>query len=424
MEKTTIFALSSGSPPAALAVVRISGPEADAALQQLAGRLPQPRRASLRTLRGADDAVLDQALVLRFPGPDSATGEDLVELHLHGGRAVVRAVEQALAAMPALRPAAPGEFTRRAFDNGRIDLAEAEGLADLLEAETESQRRNALALAGGALSRQVDRWTDRLLVLSAQAEAVLDFADEGDVATASVDLAALRSLSDDIQEALAVPAAERLKDGVRIVLAGPPNAGKSSLFNALVGRSAAIVSDIPGTTRDRIEAPVALGGVPLLLVDTAGLRDAADPVEAIGVERAREGLDAADVVLWLGEDAGAPPHANLIRIATKVDVAAPAAGAEIAVSAVTGTGLELLIARLLDEARAFLPGPGEYALNRRQREALRDCQQRLEEALASPDPLIVAEMLRFARDALDRITGRAGIEDMLDGLFGRFCIGK
>ena len=303
----TIFALSSGSPPAGIAVVRVSGPKAGAALEALAGRLPPPRRASRAAFREAAGEPLDDGLMLWFPGPATATGEDLAELHLHGGRAVVAAVERALAALPGLRRAEPGEFTRRAFANGRIDLAEAEGLADLLEAETEVQRRAAIELAGGALSRRVEAWRDHLLMLSAQLEAVLDFDDEGDVAAlpATV-LREISILADEIAAALEAPAAEVLREGFRVALAGPPNAGKSTLFNALVDSEAAITAPLAGTTRDVLVRPVALGGIPFSFVDMAGLREgSADTVENIGIERAHAEIERADLVLWLGpEDEG------------------------------------------------------------------------------------------------------------------------
>jgi tRNA modification GTPase len=418
----TIYALSSGAPPAAIAVVRISGPRADAALEALAGTLPEPRRATVAALY-ANGEVLDNALISRFPGPHSATGEDVAELHLHGGRAVVAGVLAALAGIEGLRAAAPGEFTRRAFENGRIDLAEAEGLADLLEAETDSQRRSALALAGGALSRQVADWQKALLALAAQVEAALDFSDEDDVAPLPADFAArLGALREELAGWLDRPPAERLKDGVRVVIAGPPNAGKSSLLNVLVGREAAIVTAIPGTTRDLIEAPVALGGAPFLLVDTAGLRDSADTVESIGVARARASVAAADLLLWLGPPDLAPPGAILVHAKSDLGAAPPAAA--IAVSAKTGQGVETLIRNLIHHSTALLPGEGEIALNRRHRAALNETMTGLHEAEATADPLIAAEALRRARLSLDRITGRAGVEDMLDTLFGRFCIGK
>ena len=418
----TIYALSSGAPPAAVALVRISGSKADIALDALAGALPEPRKATLAVLRNGDE-VLDNALIMRFPGPASATGEDVAELHLHGGRAVVASVLAALGGIEGLRPAQPGEFTRRAFENGRIDLAEAEGLADLLEAETEAQRRQAIALAGGALGRQVAAWQEELLSLAALIEAALDFSDEGDVGPLPADFAErLADLRRSLESSLARPPAERLKDGIRVVIAGPPNAGKSSLLNALIGRDAAITSAIPGTTRDLIEAPVAIAGLPFLLIDTAGLRDSADEIETIGVARARASAKAADLILWLGPPSESP--AGAIRIHTKSDLGAAAGPADLSVSATTGTGLDELIRLLVGRAAALLPQEGEIALNARHREALRATLEALNEAETVSDPLIVAESFRRARVALDRITGKAGVEDMLDGLFGRFCVGK
>lgn len=416
----TIYALSSGAPPAAVAVVRLSGPRANTALEALAGALPEPRRMTLAALR-ADGEVIDNALVVRFPAPASATGEDVVELHLHGGRSVVAAALAALARADGLRPALAGEFTRRAYQNGRIDLAEAEGLADLLEAETESQRRAALALAGGALSRQVADWQARLLALAAEVEAALDFSDENDVTPLGGDFAfRVEGLKSELAAWLARVPAERLRDGIRVVVAGPPNAGKSSLLNALTGRDAAIVTPIAGTTRDLVEAPTALGGAPFLLIDTAGLRDCDDPVESIGVARARASLGSADIVLWLGEAEAAPVGA--IRVHAKADLGSAPASADISTSVTTGEGLEDLSRMLIERSAMLLPVPGEVALNARHRGALRDAAEALAET--SADLLIVAESLRRARVALDRVTGRAGVEDMLDALFGRFCIGK
>lgn len=420
----TIFALSSGGPPAAVAIVRISGPRVEAALEALAGRLPEPRVATLATLRIGGD-TLDRALVLRFPGPHSATGEDVAELHLHGGRAVVSAVLDALASLKGLRPAEPGEFTRRAFENGRIDLAEAEGLADLLAAETQSQRRAALALAGGALSRQVEAWRQKLLALAAALEAALDFSDEGEVGEAwPADWReSLDELAGEMEALLARPPAERLKDGLRVVIAGPPNAGKSSLLNALAQRDAAITSALPGTTRDLIEAPTAIGGMPFLLVDTAGLRDDADEVERIGVERARASVAAADIVLWLGEPTEMPEGPATILVRSKCDLADSASGDGLRVSALTGQGLSELAAALAARGAKVLPGEAEVTANARQRDALQRALAHLREACAD-DMLVAAEELRQARAELDRVTGRAGVEDMLDALFGRFCIGK
>jgi tRNA modification GTPase len=426
----TIFALSSGQPPAGIAVVRISGPGAGAALIALAGRCPAPRRATLGWLRNPHDgAVLDQGLVLWFPGPATATGEDLAELHLHGGRSVVGAVLGVLGEQAGLRLAAPGEFTRRAFENGRIDLAEAEGLADLLAAETEAQRRNALALASGALSRAVEVWRRDLLAASARIEAILDFSDEDDVPDfdAAI-LGAAEGIAAEIEAALARPSSERLRDGVRIVLAGPPNAGKSTLLNRLAGRDAAITAPTAGTTRDLIEAPVAIGGIAFLLIDTAGLRDGDDAIERIGIDRARGALDGADIILWLGDATHCPDPHRAIIVHAQVDLdgrrSAPA-DADVAISALTGEGIEALTQLITSRAATLVPGEGEVAFNRRQRTALAECAAALRMIeQGGSDLVLAAEALRLARAALDSVTGRAGIEDMLDALFGQFCIGK
>lgn len=422
----TIFALSSGTPPAAIAVVRVSGPQAGAALAALAGGLPKPRMASYRTLRVSRGTVLDQALVLWFPGSRTATGEDLAELHLHGGRAVVAAVEAALADMPGLRRAEPGEFTRRAFAHGRIDLAEAEGLADLLSAETELQRRSAIAMAGGAFSRQVEGWRERVLMASAQVEAVLDFGDEDDVAELPSDFAErLAGLAAELSDWLARPRAEALKEGFRVVLAGPPNAGKSTLFNALVEDEAAITAPLAGTTRDVLTRAVAIGGVPFVFADTAGLRDeSGDEIEVIGIARARAALDRADLVLWLGPEGEGP--AGCWEIAAQCDRGEGAAktSPRHSVSAVTGEGLDGLRRDLVDVAARAMPRPGDAALNQRQHALLAQAQAALRDALRESDPLLVAEALRLVRVAFDALIGRATTEDMLDALFGRFCIGK
>lgn len=423
----TIFALSSGQPPAAIAIVRISGSHAALALLALSGRVPPPRHASLVRLCDTDNGdVLDHALALFFPGPNSVTGEDMVELHLHGGRAVVTAVERALASRPGLRRAAPGEFTRRAFANGRLDLAEAEGLSDLLIAETEGQRRNAMALADGVLSRTVRQWRAELINVAAALEARIDFAEEDDVPEDDGTVGPIAaSLRQQMIEMLTAPPAERLKDGIRVVLAGPTNAGKSSLLNALVGREAAITTPIAGTTRDLIEVPVQLGGLPFLFVDTAGLRETNDEVERIGVSRADRAAKSADIVLWLGEPDECPFTEALI-LHPRCDVAGRERKPDncvLALSIADGTGLAALVDLLVSRGTSLLPRETELALAKRQRDALEDCVSALSGA-NSGDPILIAEALRSARAALDRLTGEGGIEPLLDAIFERFCIGK
>ena len=420
----TIFALSSGSPPAAIAVVRVSGPAARGALEALAGRVPSPRRASAAELR-MDGELLDRALVLWLPGPGTATGEDIAEFHLHGGRAVVRAVEAALGTLPGLRRATAGEFTRRAFANGAIDLAEAEGLADLLEAETELQRRAAMVSAGGRLSRQVEDWRERVLALSAQVEAALDFSDEDDAAELPPGFeTGWVTVATELDQWLTRQRAEKLREGFRVVLAGPPNAGKSSLFNALVESEAAITAPTPGTTRDIIERSVAIEGVPFTFVDTAGLRErGGDAIEAIGIGRAQDELRRADLVLWLGPEGAGP--AGAWEIAPKADLSdfVPKGSESIAVSAASGEGIDALKRALTQVAAQAMPARGEVALNERQHDLLGDARDALAQR-EEADLLLVAERLRLARSAFDRLVGRASTEDMLDALFGRFCIGK
>ena len=422
----TIFALSSGAPPAGIAVIRVTGPAASTALEQLAGAIPAPRKATRAWLRNAAGEPLDDGLVLWFPGPRSVTGEDLAEFHLHGGRAVIAAVEAALSQVPGLRKAQAGEFTRRAFANGRIDLAEAEGLADLLSAETALQHRAAMAGAGGVISRAVDGWRERLLALSAQVEAALDFADEDDVSGLPDGFAAaLARLAGDLQAALAAPSAEPLREGFRVALAGPPNAGKSTLFNALLEDEAAITAEIAGTTRDVLVRSVAIGGVPFSLVDMAGLREqGGDAIEAIGIDRAHGEIARADLVLWLGQEGEGPPDAW--EIAAQCDRAdAPAkSNPRFRISAVTGEGLADLKRALVDHATNHLPAPGDLALNRRQRDLVAMACEALSGAEGQADPLILAEHLRQARLAFDALLGRTSTEDVLDALFGRFCIGK
>lgn len=424
----TIAALSSGQPPAAVAIIRTSGPAAFATAKALAGSLPSPRRAALRLLVDPrTGASLDQVLLLRFDSPCSATGEDIVEYQCHGGRAVVRSILDALIAQPGMRPAEPGEFTRRAFAKGRIDLTEAEGLADLLEAETESQRRAALISAEGGVRRLVEDWRSRVVALSARAEAAIDYVDDEDETAIDAALLAVEvgDLANELAEWLDRPRAEILKDGIRIVAAGPPNTGKSSLINALSQSERAIVTATPGTTRDVIEVPLAIGGVPFVLVDTAGLRDSGDEVERIGVERAGNEVARADILLWLGNPLDAPRNPRTIMIHSRIDdperEQAPAGA--LAISAVTGEGLVELTQALLDCAEAIVPGEGQIALNQRQATEISAALAALRQT-KHDDIVILADSLRRSRESLDRITGRGGIEDMLDALFGRFCLGK
>lgn len=431
MVERTIFALSSGTPPAAIGIIRISGPDAGTALQSLSGKIPQPRRASLAILRDAEGTPLDEALLFWFPGPASATGEDLAELHCHGGRAVIRAVEQALGMIPGLRRAEPGEFTRRAFANGRMDLAEAEGLADLLMAQTEWHRASALSAMHGSVSAQIEAWRSEVLGISAKVEAQLDFADEDDVG-ADAELEARKATSDQINEFratldkwLAKPLTEKLSEGFRVALAGPPNAGKSTLFNALVESDAAITSDIAGTTRDIIERPVSISGIPFSFVDTAGLRIAGeDPIEALGIGRAQEELVRADLVLWLGSEGEGPSASWEIAARADADNFIEKRSAKFTVSAETGDGLEDLKKALVAEASQRMPKPGEAALNQRQHQHLAQAAAALRDAGEKRDWLLIGEDLRRARLCFDRMIGRATTEDMLDSLFGRFCIGK
>jgi tRNA modification GTPase len=423
----TIFALSSGRPPAAVSIIRVSGPLAHNAGRRIGGSLPEPRMTAVRELRRPDSGeLLDEAMVLSFAGPASSTGEDVVEFQCHGGRAVVDSILAALGDLPGLRQAQPGEFTRRAFENGRIDLTEAEGLADLIEAETESQRKAALALAEGGLRKQIDLWRERTLQLSAQAERAIDYDEDDQSAVDDGLLSPMSELAAELQDWLERPGVETLKDGVRVVVAGPPNAGKSSLINALAGTERAIVTDVPGTTRDHIEVPLAVAGLPILLTDTAGLRETDDVVESIGVARASALAASADVLIWLGEAGEAPPHPRLFRVHPRADLPdrreAPIGA--LAISSLTGEGLGTLLEQIAQQAATLLPAEDAIALNRRQAGLIEEAATALSGGASSGDLVIAAEGLRQARGAFDRLTGRAGVEDLLDALFRRFCLGK
>ena len=374
---------------------------------------------------------MDRILSISFPAPASFTGENVVEWYCHGGQATVRAILSALERQGSggrftLREAEAGEFTRRAFEHGRIDLNEAEGLADLLSAQTESQRRAALMMAEGHFSRHIEEWRDKLLRCSAMAESLLDFSDEDDVPESGTALrTGIRALLDEMGAQLAAPSAEKLHDGASVVLAGPPNAGKSTLLNALAGREAAIVSDIAGTTRDRIEVPIDIGGIAFVLTDTAGLaEDSRDAIETIGIDRARQAIAGCDILLWLGDPADAP-RPDAIRIAAQCDRHSELPmGHDLALSAVTGENMDELHRMLVSKAAGLVPAEGSYALHKRQKDAIASMVRELEDGLGDADPLVLAEHLRRARAEMDRLVGRSGVENMLGALFSRFCIGK
>jgi tRNA modification GTPase len=332
----------------------------------------------------------------------------------------------ALSSVDGLRLAEPGEFTRRAFENGRIDLTEAEGLADLIEAETESQRRAALLMAEGGLAKQIGEWQQQLLSLSARAEAAIDYVDDDSVDSDPEISTGCAELAAELRQWLARPRSEPLKEGVRVVIAGPPNAGKSSLLNAIAGFERAIVADIPGTTRDHIEVPLSISGLPIRLTDTAGLRESGELVEQLGVDRARSLIEVADVLVWLGDPKEVPNHPRPILVHPRCDLAdrRVVPPDSIAVSSRTGEGLQRLLEAIAKEARAFLPADGELAFNRRQAALIEEVEEALRHAATACDVVMLAESLRSSRLALDRLTGRAGVEDVLDALFGRFCLGK
>jgi tRNA modification GTPase len=466
----TIFALSSGRPPAAIAVVRVSGPGAKDAIMALAGHVPQPRQATLARLKSrirdvdgmGPDCVpepIDDALVLWFPGPRSETGEDTAEFHLHGGPAVVTAVLSELDGVKGLRPAGPGEFTRRAFENGKLDLTRVEGLADLIGAETEAQRRQAFRQLKGLLGNCAEHWRERLTEALALVEASIDFPDE-DVVSEKVILSAL-AIAERIEGEIRVLLAdshrgERLREGLIVAVAGPVNVGKSSIVNRLAKRSAAIVSPYAGTTRDVIEVHLDLGGFPVTILDTAGMRDTGDPVEEEGVRRARTRAGASDLVLWVSDATigeTLPPPVDMMKLdappvwllLNKSDLVDGSGGTEpddaslghvprrdsmkcYRISARTGASFDELVGGIADYAKHFFSTGMESALVTRQRHraALRECADALSRAGAegSLREDIIAEELRLATRALGRLVGRVDVENVLDVIFRDFCIGK
>jgi tRNA modification GTPase len=444
----TIFALSSGRPPAAIAVVRVSGPRARFSLEKLIGRVPAPRRAALATIRDpAGGETIDEALVLWFPGPASETGEDVVEFQVHGGRAVIAGVLAALARLDGFRPAEAGEFTRRAFANGHIDLTGVEALADLIGAETDAQRRQAVHQLKGLLGARAETWRQRAIEALALVEAGLDFSDESDVPddTIAPALKIAAELSAEIAEVLAdSQRGERLREGLTIAIAGPPNAGKSSLFNALARRDAAIVSPYPGTTRDVLEIHMDLDGYPVTILDTAGLRPSDDPVEREGISRAQARAGLADLVLWVTdvatENARGPAPGEtktgqrVWLVFNKSDLLPPAAehsyesaAGRFLISARTGSGLAELISALTKFAdQAFGGGEPAVVTRARHRQTLERVRKELNHAMEidSSQADLIAEQFRLAACALGALLGRVDVEDVLDTIFRDFCIGK
>ncbi|MGB7259929.1 MAG: tRNA uridine-5-carboxymethylaminomethyl(34) synthesis GTPase MnmE [Pseudolabrys sp.] len=475
--RDTIFALSSGRPPAAIAVIRISGPMAASALKAVIGRVPEPRKGAFARIRDPKTGeLIDEALALWFPGPNSETGEDTAELQLHGGRAVIAATLAALSAIDGLRPAEAGEFTRRAFENGKLDLTAVEGLADLVMAETEAQRRQAFRQMKGLLGERAESWRQKLIETLALVEAGIDFSDEGDVPANLIApaLAAARSLAEEITGALAdAGRGERLREGLVVAIAGPPNAGKSTLLNRIARREAAIVSPYAGTTRDVIEVHLDLNGYPVTLLDTAGIRESQDSVEQEGVKRARERARAADLVLWVvdASESGSVNHdfgheQAVWRVINKIDLVSGKNESNVtyndknggkfspnkalsnvankwltnrneptfdsneqvfSLSALGGAGFDVLLAALGAQAEAWLSGEPALVTRERHRRALEATVRALERA-SSKDVAgredLVAEELRSAAHALGKLTGRVDVEDILDVIFRDFCVGK
>ena len=439
----TIFALSSGRVPSAIAIVRVSGTRAGKVLSALAGKMPTPRSATRALLRSADGQPMDDAVVLWFPGPASATGEDVAEFHVHGGRAVLASLFAALSAFENVRPAEPGEFTRRAFENGKLDLTEAEGLDDLIHADTDRQRRQALRQLKGLLGDKARDWRAQIIEASALIEAGIDFSDEGDVPAELIGpaLAKIEALLAEIEKVLAAQGqAERLRDGLVVAIAGPVNVGKSTLINQLARREVAIVSPHAGTTRDVIEVQLDLDGYPVTVIDTAGIRETDDPIEQEGVRRARARAGEADLVLWLADTAAARVEyhgtAPVWLVRNKIDLVRPSAAAvdgqgrpmaEFRISARSGAGLPELIGALVGFAQSYFGGSeGGLIARERQRMLVKDTADSLRRAITvvSGGEELAAEELRAAAYSLGRLLGRVDVEDILDVIFREFCVGK
>jgi tRNA modification GTPase len=439
MDQPTIFALSSGAGRSAVAIIRISGPAVRGIVRKLAGAVPPPRLATYSALRDPVDAsVIDRGLVLFFPEPASFTGEDCCEFQVHGSLAVVRKLLAVLSREPGCRLAQPGEFAERGFANGKLDLPQVEALADLIDAETERQRQLALHGASGALGAAAERWRRRLVELTAEIEARIDFSDEGDVdeALPASFLVQTRQLHDELRDACrGVDQGLLIREGFRVVIAGPPNAGKSSLMNAMARRDVAIVSARPGTTRDRIEVRMDIAGIPVVLSDTAGLRETTDDVEQEGIGRTVTAMASADLILWLvssdiPQQTAAPTLPQLVRIRTKCDLpfadGGNAQAIDLDISTRTGAGLQDLEALIQARAEARLSGNEPLITHARQADALRRASAALDDVVAHDglDLAVQAEHLRRAVTALDSLVGRVGVEEVLGAIFSRFCIGK
>lgn len=431
----TIYALATGAGRAAIAVIRLSGPFTRQVIETLAGRAPAPRQAQLAPFRDPETSeILDRGILLWFPAPHTVTGEDYAEFHIHGGRAILNRFLTTLSRFPGLREAEPGEFARRGFSNGKMDLSQVEGLADLVDAQTEFQRRQAVRTLGGGLRRQVEAWRAAIIRSLALVEAELDFADEAEVGRPQAALeVVLQPLFQEMRATLQqAPASERLRDGFVVLILGPPNSGKSTLLNALARRDVAIVSPFPGTTRDMIEAHLDIQGMPVTFVDTAGLREASDEIERLGVARTLDRAKQADLLLWLSEGGATPAPregfgfgAEVLTVATKADVF-PAPSGRLAISAKTGLGLDQLFSHIFERARERLgDGSSSVLIRQRHRELVQTAAANIELALETGKPLeIVADDLRSAGRALGRIVGAVDVEHVLDAIFAQFCIGK